>query len=314
MLVTILGCRTVLVTAGSSAAQGYFNSSFLPAGLGYLLAHLVDFRRMYLYERSDSSITGDQQHAELKVFLTFQFLGGAGLLAVLLTAIFDPKIYRHFTWLNFCITWIIYSISYTLLAFTGKQTSPEPPAYPLCLAQASLIYAAPVLVASSTFALVLQLWFTLSSALSPPVKGNDRGGRYWIRNALLLVLPYVAWFAVVIAILVVGSTHPDTVRRAGGLVYCVINTGTPGNIVAIFVAAVMFVMIIFDIYIGVVLYRNWRALRVSSVSLLLAARSSSLSAVSYFAGNTIIALMPFIAFLVFGTQRDILRVWTFQRR
>ena len=52
---------------------------------------------------------------ELKIFLTFQISGGVGLLAVLLTAIFAPKVYRHFTWLNFCITWLIYCISYILL-------------------------------------------------------------------------------------------------------------------------------------------------------------------------------------------------------
>ena len=52
---------------------------------------------------------------EVKVFLTFQFAGALGLLAVLLTAIFASRIYRHFTWLNFCITWLIYCVSYTLL-------------------------------------------------------------------------------------------------------------------------------------------------------------------------------------------------------
>ena len=52
---------------------------------------------------------------EVKIFLTFQIAGGIGLLAVLLTAVFSSKVYRHFTWLNFCITWLIYCISYILL-------------------------------------------------------------------------------------------------------------------------------------------------------------------------------------------------------
>ena len=56
-----------------------------------------------------------QEHTELKIFLTFQFSGGIGLLAVLITALFARKVYRHFTWLNFCITWLIYVVSYTLL-------------------------------------------------------------------------------------------------------------------------------------------------------------------------------------------------------
>ena len=45
--------------------------------------------------------------------MTFQITGAVGLLAVVLTAVLAPKIYRHFTWLNFCITWLIYCISYT---------------------------------------------------------------------------------------------------------------------------------------------------------------------------------------------------------
>ncbi|KAI0671312.1 hypothetical protein C8Q78DRAFT_763833 [Trametes maxima] len=276
--------------------------------------------------------TRDQEHAELKVFLAFQFTGAIGLLAVLITALFAPKVYRHFTWLNFCITWLIYCISYTMLAFSGQQTRPEPPAYPLCLTQASLVYSAPVLVAMSTFSLVLQLFFTLSSALRPPPK-DSVAPRATMRNAFLLLAPYILWLGFIIAILVIGTRNPRSVARAGGLVYCVIKTGAPGNATAITVAAILLCMVVLDVYIGAVLYKNWRALRGSDrpgkipFSLILRVAIFSffcvvgigcsfvfLSEVSFFAGNTLIALMPLIAFLVFGTQRDILKVWLFWRR
>ncbi|CDO71795.1 hypothetical protein BN946_scf184939.g19 [Trametes cinnabarina] len=278
-----------------------------------------------------SSLTVGQEHTELKVFLTFQFSGAIGLLAVLLTALFAPKVYRHFTWLNFCITWLIYCISYTLLAFSGQQTRPEPPVFPLCLSQASLIYAAPVLVAMSTFSLVLQLLFTLTNALKPPPKGTQP--KDFMRNAFLLGAPYVLWLGFIITILVIGTRHPESVKRAGGLVYCTIKTGTPGNVTAVCVAAILLIMVGLDVYIGAVLFKNWRALRGSDrpgqipFSLILRVAIFSffcvvgigcafvfLSNVSSFAGNTIIALMPLIAFLVFGTQRDILSVWLFWRR
>ena len=42
-------------------------------------------------------------------------MGAIGLLAVLLTVLLAPRVYRHCTWLNFCITWLIYCISYLLL-------------------------------------------------------------------------------------------------------------------------------------------------------------------------------------------------------
>ena len=63
----------------------------------------------------DSQNQSKTDLTEVKVFLAFQIAGGIGLLAVLLTALLAPKVYRHFTWLNFCITWLIYCISYILL-------------------------------------------------------------------------------------------------------------------------------------------------------------------------------------------------------
>ncbi|KAI0661868.1 hypothetical protein C8Q70DRAFT_1052169 [Cubamyces menziesii] len=286
---------------------------------------------MYTMLKRMSSLTQGQEHTELKIFLTFQFSGGIGLLAVLITALFARKVYRHFTWLNFCITWLIYVVSYTLLAFSGQQTRAEPPVYPLCLSQACLIYAAPVLVAMSTFSLVLQLWFTLSNALRPPPKGTEP--RHYFRNSFLLVAPYVLWLGFLVAILVLGTRHPETVQRSNGLVYCTIKTGTPGNVTAACVAAILLIMVGLDVYIATVLFKNWRALRKSDrpgqipFSLIVRVAIFSfvcvvgigcafvfLSNVSAFAGNTIIALMPLIAFLVFGTQRDILSVWLFWRQ
>ncbi|KAI0715780.1 hypothetical protein C8T65DRAFT_138680 [Cerioporus squamosus] len=289
---------------------------------------------MFVYGRDDVTVSQQQPPqdlTEVKVFLAFQITGGVGLLAVLLTALFAPKVYRHFTWLNFCITWLIYCVSYILLAFTGSQTSPKPPSYPICLTQASLIYAAPVLVAMSTFSLVLQLWFTLSNAMQPPKMKTTR--RDCFRNTILLVGPYIAWLGFVIAILVIGTLHPNSVARAGHFVYCTIDGGKAGNVTAIVVAVILLVMVGLDIYIATVLYKNWRALRGSDrpgqlpFSLIVRVAIFSfvcvvgigcafvfLSNVSYFAGNIIIALMPLIAFLVFGTQKDIVDVWLFWRR
>ncbi|KAH9847238.1 hypothetical protein C2E23DRAFT_871909 [Lenzites betulinus] len=286
---------------------------------------------MYMLPRSQPTPpTQDQEHAELKVFLAFQFAGAAGLFAVLITAVLAPKVYRHFTWLNFCISWLIYCVSYTLLAFSGQQLRPEPPSYPLCLSQAVLIYAAPVLVAMSTFSLVLQLWFTLSNALRP--SKQTRKASMW-QNGFLLLAPYVAWLGFIITMLVIGTQNPSKVQRAGALVYCTIKAGAPGNATAIVVAAILLAMVVLDVYIGTVLYKNWRALRGSDhpgaipFSLIVRVAIFSfvcvvgigcaflfLSNISFFAGNTIIALMPLIAFLVFGTQRDIIGVWMFWRR
>ncbi|KZT22579.1 hypothetical protein NEOLEDRAFT_643412 [Neolentinus lepideus HHB14362 ss-1] len=56
----------------------------------------------------------------------------------------------------FMFPWIVSCISYTLLLFAGRQTGPAP-SFCLCLTQAILIYAAPVLSAFAGMALILQL-------------------------------------------------------------------------------------------------------------------------------------------------------------
>ena len=56
-----------------------------------------------------------QDLTEVRIFIAFQAIGAIGMLAVLLTVVFAPKVYRHFTWVNFCITWLIYCLSYLLL-------------------------------------------------------------------------------------------------------------------------------------------------------------------------------------------------------
>lgn len=69
------------------------------------------------------------------------------LLATLFIAWRSSRIRRFSTWYMFLITWIVDALSKLLLV--GQQASPRRPEFGLCIIQASLINATPVLYVSA---------------------------------------------------------------------------------------------------------------------------------------------------------------------
>ncbi|CAL1717351.1 unnamed protein product [Somion occarium] len=256
----------------------------------------------------------------LDVFLAFQFIGGIGNIAMLLTAIFSRRVIRHSTWLNFCVTWVIFSISYTLLFFAGQQRSSLQTAYPLCLTQASLIYGAPVLYVICT---IVCPW-TRALILFKIHKPSP------YQTLLLLIVPYILWFSAVIAALVSGVKFPETVSRNfddGGL-YCEITTGIPGRIVAVLVGIALVLAFTLEIMLGVTLRKNWAAFEghhsklpmsmIIRVAVFVGVSVLAFSTVFVFlsrqfsVSNVVLSLLPFFSFVTFATQKDLLSVWTFR--
>ncbi|CAL1717348.1 unnamed protein product [Somion occarium] len=261
----------------------------------------------------------------LDVFLAFQFIGGIGNIAMLLTAIFSRRVIRHSTWLNFCVTWVIFSISYTLLFFAGQQRSSLQTAYPLCLTQASLIYGAPVLVAYASVSLVAQVALSARALILFKI---HKPSPY--QTLLLLIVPYILWFSAVIAALVSGVKFPETVSRNfddGGL-YCEITTGIPGRIVAVLVGIALVLAFTLEIMLGVTLRKNWAAFEghhsklpmsmIIRVAVFVGVSVLAFSTVFVFlsrqfsVSNVVLSLLPFFSFVTFATQKDLLSVWTFR--
>ncbi len=81
----------------------------------------------------------------VRAFVVLNFVGGIGLLIVILAALLSPNVRRLPTWYNFCASWVVSCVSYTLLTFGGQQAAPEP-SHNLCSMQAALIYAVPPLL------------------------------------------------------------------------------------------------------------------------------------------------------------------------
>ena len=80
----------------------------------------------------------------IRIFISLQLFGLFGVAIMLATVLFFRGPLRHPTWISFALSWIIFTVSYTLLFFAGQLAGPEPDYY-LCLIQASMIYAVPPL-------------------------------------------------------------------------------------------------------------------------------------------------------------------------
>ncbi|KAI0278127.1 hypothetical protein BGY98DRAFT_557704 [Russula aff. rugulosa BPL654] len=74
-------------------------------------------------------------------FAALLALGGqVGLPILVLTCLRSKRLNRHSTFVNCCVTSIIYSLVFCLLIYTGQYRRAEPD-HALCVAQASMVMA-----------------------------------------------------------------------------------------------------------------------------------------------------------------------------
>jgi len=257
-----------------------------------------------------------------QAFVVLQLIGAFGLLAVILTAAVGRYVKRSSTWYNFGISWIISSVSYTLLAIAGQRTGAEPD-FGVCVVQSALIYAAPSLTGCTTLALITHMLMNIRRLLAnAPFSTNARV------VVALLVVPYIVWLAIFLSALLYGIANPDTIQRSPNTTYCNSTNTLWSKVSSLIVAGCMVLIVIALSVIGKRLYRNRRAISGSSQSFALVARVMIFSllgvlalgvAIAYVmtakhgqAFDIILACLPVLAVLVFGSQLDLIRTWTCQ--
>jgi len=147
----------------------------------------------------------------LSLFFAFQIIGGHIGFPILLICLYALKKQTapHPLFVNVCVMWILSSITFCLLLYTGFDVGPEPP-FGICFAQASLVFAMPIMAAATLWALIFHLWWCMRQAVSHASTMTRRSTRMYI----LLLLPYAIGVPFIIFPMVVGSRRPELISRA----------------------------------------------------------------------------------------------------
>ncbi|KAJ7162081.1 hypothetical protein C8R46DRAFT_343167 [Mycena filopes] len=262
--------------------------------------------------------TVSHQEALVGGFMFLQVFGGHfGIPLVLLTAAFSKNVQRHPMLINWWVCWFIYTTSFTLLLYSGKQIGPEPPVE-LCIIQAAFVYGTPVMTSMAGLAFVLHLWFSLQTGASSR----------W-RSLLLLGSPYILFFGFSTSMFVLASLNPETVSRSRYLFYCTINLAVV-NTVPGTSAIIMVAVLVVEVLIGIKLYHHSKAFKGMSRVNTGGPPLELYVRVGIFSGYSLLALvacitfwsssgdnlpyiiqasLPTASFIIFGTQHDFLRAW-----
>ncbi|THU93828.1 hypothetical protein K435DRAFT_182881 [Dendrothele bispora CBS 962.96] len=271
----------------------------------------------------------------IEVYIFLQIFGLISVFLVFFTAVLSSRIRRTTTWYIFMVGWIMWCISFLLLA--GHQTG-APPGQGLCTFQAALVYAGPPGNACATLSILLQLHFSMKSTL------EQKGDPPMWQTVMVNSGPPVLYVCIFLESLLYGILRPSQVEREAAGMYCHISAPYPSIISAVLVAILCICMIILEIITFSLLYRNWsvfRRLRATSqggqVSITMIVRisifsvlpmlalglaiKSTLSDVSASSPNTnnagsniTTATLSGAAGLIFGTQKDLFSMWAFWRR
>ncbi|KAF9486294.1 hypothetical protein BDN70DRAFT_926559 [Pholiota conissans] len=254
-------------------------------------------------------------------FLGLHIAGGfVGLPILIITLLFSDDIPRQPDLINFCITWVIYSFSYTILGLSGKTAHPP---HTLCFIQAAILQGTTPMVAIATFLLVFKTWRTFRDPFSPSAR---------CILCFTLSVPYLVF--ILLLLISVGNqlAAPSTLNANNGL-YCT-TSGVPFRryMIPIFSIILAALMIAFEIAIAVRYYRSRKRI---ITNFPLALRSTSLSLIirlglfnvylfvtigassTFIAGRArawaymVQAALPLVAFILFATQRNILLTWCF---
>lgn len=276
--------------------------------------------------RSPDGATAPPNVHDIVIFDVLNGVGLAFLLPILYTALRSTNIKRASTWFMVTGSWVVTSLSSLILV--GQQTGP-PPRTSICLMQAMLVYASPVLCSFSAVAFMLQVYLSIVLA----VKSNSKISRTQTR--LLHLVPCISFFCVLIEVLIVGLLNPQKIRRDPSGMYCNLSGPISYTISAGVTVLAMIMVIVIEFLTAIALRRIWKSSTKGEVqnneflSMDVIARVAAFSfcpmvalAVSLFQYvpnhdnakakfELVVAALPCCAVLIFGSQRDILRAWMF---
>ncbi|KAF8515189.1 hypothetical protein JB92DRAFT_2915702 [Gautieria morchelliformis] len=196
----------------------------------------------------------EQLRQHQAIYRALEIIGGhIGLPILLLFSIFSKTAQRDFTFLNFCLTWIFSSVTFSVGLYRLGPASfllnlPSIHSYQECLNQAALVSGTQAMTDTAMCALIVQLWFDFRAAIHGP-------------RTTLLSAPYVA----LLALPALGARVDFLQFQSGRLVaseksfYCMLfNNNTFLISQYTVLVSILIVTLIFDACIIHILYRRWR--------------------------------------------------------
>jgi len=264
-------------------------------------------------------------------FIAVHIIGGhIGIPLLVLTFLLSKRVHTHPTLVNFCCSWILYSVAFCMLAYAGQQNSTEPD-FALCLIQAAMVHGVvPMTVLAGLF-VVIQVWSTFQERPIPFFPNL----RPWMRTVLFILPPYIAFFGFAIPFGMYGLAEPEMLSIGHGI-YCTIeDTSLRPYIVPAFALVTLALILIFQMAIFWNYFTRWRNIKQvcplveRSTSLSLTLRVAFFSIYSVIAAGIAVVLLtsnssampymlqatlPLAVFLVFASQKDVVLSWCFWRR
>ncbi|KAF8832097.1 hypothetical protein HHX47_DHR1001322 [Lentinula edodes] len=264
-------------------------------------------------------------------FITLHVLGEVGTILLLLTYFFSKNVHRHPTLVNFWITWLIYSVSYTLLLYDKQQyTNPDT----LCRVQAAMVDGSPSMVVTAGLVAVIQMIQIWKKVHRPPnsiykltstAKQKSR-----VCLVLFLFVPYLVFLVFSIGSALVGKKDFLLTNPMNGL-YCSLDVdGFSRYSIPAYCTVVMTCSLGFEVAIS---YKYWRTRATTARAFTLLRRDLPFSLIVRMLMFSVVSVMvisigiiymsnwlvpwpymmqatlPLFSVCVFGTQRDLLMAW-----
>ncbi|KAK0465602.1 uncharacterized protein EV420DRAFT_968831 [Desarmillaria tabescens] len=264
-----------------------------------------------------------------QVFIALHIAGGQiGLPILILTWAVFKSVVRHPTLVNLWITFVIYSVSYCILLYSGQVESIIALSSNVCLVQAAMIHGAPSMSAIAGLVVVFQIWQTFQE----PSSSNTTNRPHSVK--IFLVLPYLVFLVFALMAGILGKLYPEHIYTPNGLYCSLSNVGLSRYVVPTFCVTVLAVLVVLEVTLVVRYYKMWTlisrtfplASRRTSPSLLLRVLLFNVYSVVIFSVAVLFlsdfsnhwpymmeASIPLTAVVVFGSQADLFRAWCFWR-
>ncbi|KAJ3725561.1 hypothetical protein DFJ43DRAFT_578954 [Lentinula guzmanii] len=261
-------------------------------------------------------------------FITFHVLGEAGSILLILTYFFSRNVHRHPTLVNFWITWIVYSVSYSILLYDRQQyTHPDT----LCRVQAAMVDGSPSMVVTAGLIAVILLWRRMHRPSQAIYKlPSTTKQKSQIRLVLCLIAPYVVFLAFGIGSALIGGQDSLLTNPSNGLYCSLKEDGFSRYGIPAYCTAVMSCLLGFEVAIAV---KYWKIRTTTSRAFTLLKRDVHFSPILRMLLFNVISVMvlsisiifisdwlvPWLYMMqatlcVFGTQQDFLMIWACWRR